>query len=318
MIETDTPLRSHYANLDLDIITPPLPSGGPLLQFLLGVFDLYDIETDEPETLEYHRILEIFKFGYGARTNLGDPSFSDYIQKYAQNLTNSFYWEEIFQKIDDTTTSNNWQDYGANYTIVDDHGTSHIAALVKQEDDTFEACSITQSVNYYFGSKVKGIKTGIMFNNEMDDFSTPGVINNWGVAPSPANFVQPMKKPLSSMAPAILSKTNGQPMMVAGAAGGSKISTSIFLNIINVLNFNKILPDAVDGPRIHHQLLPMQVDYNQGFQEKILKGLENLGHELGEMGYTTSSAPLIYFNEKTGKIEAKGDLRRGDCMPSGF
>lgn len=121
------------------------------------------------------------------------------------------------------------------------------------------------------------------------------------------------------MAPAILTNmTSGQPFIVAGAAGGSRIPTSVFMNLVNLLYFGKNLAESVDGPRIHHQLEPMYVEYNSGFPDKILKILREKGHQVQEMEWTTSSAPMIFYNQETELIEAKGDSRRVDCMPSGF
>ncbi|KAJ2994165.1 hypothetical protein HDV02_001781 [Globomyces sp. JEL0801] len=132
----------------------------------------------------------------------------------------------------------------------------HVSVLT----ETGESVALTSTVNLIFGSKVMDPTTGIMLNDQMDDFSIPGVSNAFGLAPSPYNFVQPRKRPLSSSVPTIIQK-DGSVVAVLGASGGSHISTSTLQVLVRMLDMNMDADDAVSSPRIHHQLLPNKVDY---------------------------------------------------------
>ncbi|EDO37804.1 predicted protein, partial [Nematostella vectensis] len=135
-------------------------------------------------------------------------------------------------------------------------------------------------VKYSFGSKFRSTSTGIIFNNEMDDFSTPGKPNAYGIPPSAANFIVPRKRPLSSTAPSVFRDDSGEARIVAGASGGTKITTAISLAVMNYLWFNRTLSQSIVDPRLHHQLMPMyiRVDREWPVPQAILDGLERLGH----------------------------------------
>lgn len=121
-------------NLDVNVLSPPNPSSGPLLQFMLGVWDLYHQDKNfnyQPTTLNYQRIVEIFKYTHGIRSNLGDYNIETYLKPLVENLTNPNYWREIKSQINDNYTSQDPLDYGANYTVPEDHGTSQIGVIFK-------------------------------------------------------------------------------------------------------------------------------------------------------------------------------------------
>lgn len=151
---------------------------------------------------------------------------------------------QIRASIEDNRTYQDYQHYGANYTSVDDHGTAHISVLAQNGD----AISVTSTINTMYiinnkiselktitffsfnhrlGSKIRSRTTGIILNNQMDDFSTPNITNSFGVSASPANFIEPGKRPLSSMCPAIILDKNGNVTLIIGGAGGTKITSSV-------------------------------------------------------------------------------------------
>lgn len=144
-------------------------------------------------------------------------------------------------------------------------------------------------------------KTGIILNDEMDDFSIPGRTNVYGVEPSSSNYIRPGKIPMSSMCPTILVDANGDVQMAMGAAGGTKITTSVAYTIIRQMYFNETLLDALFAKRIHHQLLPMALQFESGFDSNILSGLLERGHGLDEQ------APGVGFAAVTG-ISLNGDM----------
>merc|ERR1712071_703732 len=275
---------------------------------MLGVYDLYSQTTPNPTTLHYHRIAEIFKFTYGKRSNIGDPTFDPEIQQELDDLISPQFWQETKAKINDDQTSQNVSYYGGYFQ--EDHGTSHISVMTQDE-----SIALTCTVNLYFGSKIKGKRTGVIFNDSMDDFSSPGIINDFGVQPSPANFIKPGKRPQSSMNPTIISKKDGSKLMTVGGAGGTKITTASALVALNKLAFGKSLKNCVADPRIHHQLDPMVLQYQQEFDESVVEELAGFGHVVSEYSYGSSSSPAIFFDEVSGKFQAKGDNRREDCEP---
>lgn len=146
----------------------------------------------------------------------------------------------------------------------------------------------------------------------MDDFSTPGTVNEFGVPASPANYIQPRKRPMSSMVPTIIIDKDRQPRLIVGAAGGTKITTSTLLVLLNNLYFNQSLHDAMHAARVHHQLAPMYIEHEPAFDAGILKELEKRQHVLknrtGESGFAAVTAVA---KDVTGKISAEFDPRRG-------
>lgn len=298
----------------VDLVIPPAPSSGALLAYILGTYDLYNSTTSNPGTLEYQRITEIFKFAYGQRSNIADPVTNPEVEATLEQLVNKQFWQETKSKISDVSTSQESAFYGGNYTITEDHGTSHISVMT----DT-ESVALTCTVNLFFGSKIKGKRSGVIFNDSMDDFSSPGIVNDFGVQPSPANFIKPGKRPQSSMTPTIISKKEGGgKLMTVGGAGGTKITTASALVALNKLAFGKSLKNCVADPRIHHQLDPMILQYQEEFDEGVVEELASLGHVVSEYSYGSSSSPAIFFDESNGKIQAKGDNRREDCEPAGL
>ncbi len=211
----------------LTMYSSPPPGSGVVLAYILNILENYAMsaaDADDPVT--YQRIAEAFKWGYARRSELGDPFDPDYTQQIldlAANMTSEEWAFEAFSLINDTATSNDTSFYGAQYDISSDHGTSHVAVIAPNGD----AVSATSTHNLQFGGKFMSPSTGVILNNEMDDFSYPGQTNEWGVEPSPSNYPIPGKRPMSSMAPAIFVDADGNAKLVTGAAGGTQITTAI-------------------------------------------------------------------------------------------
>lgn len=159
------------------------------------------------------------------------------------------------------------------------------------------------------------MSTGIILNDEMDDFSSPGTINTYGLPPSPANFIVPGKRPLSSMAPTIVTNKDSGVQMIVGGAGGSRITTATVSLILRYIFFGEDLETVLNAKRLHHQLAPMWVDYETGFDEAILEGLRKRGHVVKEKtpdaGFAAATAIV---KNSLNKISAAFDSRRGGSV----
>ncbi|CAF1456445.1 unnamed protein product, partial [Didymodactylos carnosus] len=253
-------------NDSLTAYTTHAPSSGPLLVFILNILQGYKVQPDESQrtdtnALFYHRLVEAFKFAYAARSELGDPFHVD-VQQLIKNLTSESYATDIRKRINDDKTYS-FEYYGGTWLDKYKQGTAHMS-LVGPDGD---AVGLTSTINLYFGSKVIGRLTGIIYNNEMDDFSTPNETNYFDVPASPANYIAPGKRPVSSMSPLIVLDHLQRPQLVMGASGGTKITTTLAQVAMQNLWFNHNIKEAIDAPRVHHQLLPQELLAEEGFDK---------------------------------------------------
>jgi gamma-glutamyltranspeptidase/glutathione hydrolase len=163
-------------------------------------------------------------------------------------------------------------------------------------------------VNTTFGSKVIVPGTGVVLNNEMDDFSIyPGVPNAFGLVGAENNSVAPGKRPLSSMSPTIVLDAAGKPVLTVGAAGGPKIISQVVLAILRQIDVKQSLVEAVDRPRIHHQWRPNVVTYEQGLDRVVVNGLRERGHELEEVSGAGRTQAIALTND--GNLVGTSDQR---------
>ncbi|XP_063225047.1 scoloptoxin SSD14-like [Bacillus rossius redtenbacheri] len=294
---------------DLTAYSMPLSGSGHLVAFMLQVLDGF--LPERPNVTAYHRVAEAMKFAYGRRTQLGDPAFVHSLDDLLSNLTSREYAEQIRAQINDSATWSDPAHYGAVVAQAGDHGTAHISVLAPNGD----AVAVTSTINLLFGAGVRSTSTGIILNDEMDDFSAPNITNAYGLPPFPNNYIAPGKRPLSSMAPTVVVDGAGDVRLVVGAAGGTKITTATTLVAINNLWFNNTIKEAVDASRIHHQLLPMELQYEYGFLKQYVTGLRELGHEMLRLESAGSSVTAI--SRQDGQIYANADYRRNGSI-AGF
>lgn len=289
------------------LYTTPLPSSGAVLAFMFNV--LTGLYTNSTETY-WQRVIETFKHAYGQRTNLGDmemePDLKESIAETLNNLISQEFADHVRTLIYDNRTFSNYDYYGANFTTVEDHGTANMAVLAANGD----AVTVTSTINNYFGSKVRSRRTGIILNDEMDDFSTPGIVNSFGIPASPANYIQPGKRPMSSMCPTIVIDDDGNVKMLVGAAGGSKITTAVAMAIIKYLVLNESLSESINGGRLHHQLAPMQIDIEPAVSTSIREYLSKVGHILNELEEGSGFAAVTAIGVRDGVPEPFFDRRR--------
>ncbi|WP_250493458.1 gamma-glutamyltransferase [Caballeronia sp. GAWG1-1] len=269
------------------VITAPPPSSGGvgLVQLLKMKADLKDKFEGVPlDSAQYiHLVAEIEKRVFADRAQyLGDPDF--YKVPVAQ-LTDDDYILKRAQEVNPDKPSDTKSVLpGLGTSMPEKAETTHFSVV----DKWGNAVSNTYTINGYFGSGVIAEGTGVVLNDEMDDFaSKPGVPNMFGVVGSDANAIEPKKRPLSSMTPTILTRDD-KVAMVIGTPGGSRIFTSIFQVLSNVYDFNLPLPEAVGATRFHHQLLPPDTIYQEPFHQldpEVVKQLEDKGYKFTMQGF---------------------------------
>ncbi|XP_061518977.1 glutathione hydrolase 1 proenzyme [Anopheles gambiae] len=289
-----------------------VPGSGTVQNFMLRVLDGYaNMSATDP--LSWHRIVESMKFAYGLRTRIGDPAFTPEAVAVIRNLTDPQFAAYVREQlISDERTHDDFAYYGAEFADVEDKGTAHICVLAPNGD----AVSATSTINYLLGAKIRSQSTGIILNDEMDDFSTPGTVNTYGLPASPANFIAPRKIPLSSMTPSIVTDRNGAVRMVLGGAGGSRITSATAVMIYRHLVFGDDLATIMNEKRLHHQLAPMWVDYEAGFPQTVLDGLVAKGHRVKEKTPDAGFAAATGIVQDAAEhlVQAAYDPRRGGSV----
>lgn len=292
---------------NLTFYSVPPPGSGIIISFILNILQNYNMtslnfENVEHATLNYHRIVEAFKFAFAHRTQLGDDAFLN-INQLVSNLKSNDYAESIWKQISDLKTfpSDHYKPVMENS---DDHGTAQVSVVAPNGD----AVSATSTVNTYFGSLCRSSSTGIILNNVMDDFSSPNIINYFGIPPSPANYIEPGKRPLSSMCPAIVVNDDGTVKMVIGGAGGTRMISASALSMIRMLWLSENVKQATDAPRLHHQLFPNYIEYEDSFPEVYLDKLRSFGHKLQ---LESQASIFLGIVREHGKWTTNVDHRKG-------
>ncbi|KAF0358075.1 gamma-glutamyltranspeptidase [Gigaspora margarita] len=198
--------------------------------------------------------------------------------------------------------------YDPKYDQPEDHGTTHISVI----DKDGMAVSLTSTVNLIWGSQVLNLETGILLNDEMDDFSIPGRSNSFGLEPSPYNYIAPGKRPLSSTVPTIVENEDGKLELVAGGSGGSRILTAILQVLLNVFDFDMNLEEAIDSLRIHHQLVPNSIGVERGFEYKLVDELIDKKHvvQIYDQQDRTYSCQVQAVRQFKNTIHAASDKRK--------
>ncbi|PIL36235.1 hypothetical protein GSI_01897 [Ganoderma sinense ZZ0214-1] len=286
------------------IYTPHAPTSGPVLQHMLNLVEHYDdLVKDGGTVLNVHRFVEAMKFGFAARTWIGDPAFHNNVS-HIHEIPTKEYSDEIFSGITDETTHTP-EYYNPVYDVVVDHGTSHSSVV----DKNGMAVSLTTTVNLIFGSAVMDPVTGVILNDEMDDFSTPGTPNEFGLYPSPFNYPEPGKRPLSSTVPTIMEYEDGAFFLAIGGSGGSRIFPAIFQVLLN-LDWGMDVSAAIEYGRLHDQLFPTMVDADDILPPTLLDGLRAKGHNItvSDTGRVASVIQAVVSQDST--LYAASDSRK--------
>ncbi|QPF84992.1 gamma-glutamyltransferase [Bradyrhizobium genosp. L] len=285
-----TPIRGTYRGYD--VVSMPQPSsGGVVLIEILNIlegFPMSDIRQGSATSL--HLMIEAMKRAYADRARyLGDPAFVD---APTQLLTAKDYAAKQRATID-LTHATPWTDVRNAKPPHEGDNTTHYSVV----DSSGNAVSNTYTLNFPYGVGLVAEGTGVLLNNELDDFTAaPGASNAFGLVGFESNLPGPGKRPLSSMAPTIVLK-DGKPLLVTGTPGGSRIISAVTQIIVDVIDYKMDIAAAVAAPRVHHQWLPDEVRIERGFPEAVLAGLKAKGHTLVEpLGYSSANSILVTPN----------------------
>ena len=313
-VSWETPVSAVLPGTDLTLLTSPPPASGSVMMSILGIAGSFQPRpSDINRPVTWHRWVEACKWSYARRTLLGDWSdenIRDSVIKTVTNMTNDEWWSQVRDSVSDDSTSQDPEEYGAEFSDTEDSGTAHVSILAPNGD----AVSVTSTVNLFYGSKYMSPSTGIILNNQMDDFSTPGLINSFGVPPSENNFIKPGKRPVSSMSPSIVVDNDNRVVAIVGASGGTKIITSVAQVIYRLVYMRQSVKASVDARRLHHQLVPMHVSYEEGVTKWIIDGLKARGHKVSKKPIGGSVIQAISVDRNTGMITANADFRKGGTV----
>ncbi|KAF9435671.1 hypothetical protein BGZ76_005763 [Entomortierella beljakovae] len=287
------------------IYTSPAPTSGPALISVMNILERYNVgRFKEFANVDTHRFIEALKHGFAQRTELGDPDFTD-LEATVENMLSKDTAAQIRANISDTRTFP-VDYYNPHWGPIDNHGTTHLSTVDK--DDM--SVALTSTVNLLFGSKLLDPKSGVILNDEMDDFSIPGRANAFGLQPSPYNYPEPGKRPLSSCVPTIVER-DGKFEMSLGGSGGSRILTAVIQTMLSVYNYNLNIMEAIENPRVHHQLMPDVVDIEEGYPKSEIQFLRSLGHNVTLFNRELAKAEIqAVMRDVDGLIYASSDTRK--------
>ena len=295
------PVCGSYRDYKICSMAPPSSGGIALIQ-MLNILENINLSKLDHNSEEYIKILiAVMDFAYKDRAKyLGDPDFYEVPQDL---LTSKKYADNIYQLIQREKLPEKEE-----VNVIEGEDTTHFSIL----DKWGNAVSNTYTLNTAYGSGIIPSETGILMNNEMDDFSSkPGYPNAYGLVGSEANKIEPKKTPLSSMSPVIVFQDK-KPFLITGSPGGSTIITSVLQEILNVLDFQMSLEESSKKSRIHFQHLP-DVLFHEKLEKSLIKSLETnkklIKRKLGEIH------SILLKNDS---LEAFSDKRRPDGKANSF
>ena len=257
------------------VTMPPPSSGGVHLIEILNMLEHYPIKEDGVNSAKnIHHMAESMKLAYADRSEyLGDP---DFVKIPVTGLTSKAYANERVKTIDDNKARLSSTIKPGKPQPYESDQTTHFSVM----DKAGNAVAVTYTLNLNFGSGIVVEGTGILLNNEMDDFSVkPGVPNAFGLVGGTANAIEAKKRPLSSMTPTIVMKNN-KPWLVTGSPGGARIITTVLQSVVNTIDHEMNPAEAIITPRVHHQWLPDELRVEAGISPDTIKLLQDKGHKV--------------------------------------
>ncbi|MEQ9217986.1 MAG: gamma-glutamyltransferase [Cyclobacteriaceae bacterium] len=305
------PVTGYYKGHKVISMSPPSSGGAALMQMLQGA-EMHQLgKHPHNSTTAVHLMAEIERRVFADRAmHLGDPDFVDIPLGM---LTSKDYNTTRFSNIDPSQATSSKEVFAGEFELVESMETTHFSIV----DPFGNAIAITTTLNGNYGSKVMVEGAGFFLNNIMDDFSSkPGAPDMFGAITGKNNAIAPEKRMVSSMTPTIVEKDGGL-KMVLGTPGGPTIITSIFQTIINVIDHEMSMQDAVSAKKIHHQWQPDRILVEEGaLSTSQLDDLKAMGHNI-EMRDKIGRTDCILVTDD-GKLEGGADYTRGDDYAEGF
>ena len=301
------PVRGTYRGYE--VISMPSPSsGGIVLLETLNILEKFDLRSMEYNSSQkYHILTEALRRSFADRAEfMGD---ADFVKVPAEELISKSYAEKRAATIDLTKASTSKEIRAGEITGKEPMETTHFTVV----DADGNCVTNTYTINDLYGSRVTAKGTGVLLNDEMDDFAArPGTANMFGLIQGERNAVAPKKRPLSAMTPTIVLRKDGSLWFALGARGGPRIITAVLQTVINMIDHDMNLQQAMDAPRIHHQWFPDEILYEPfGMSPDTRTALEKLGHKFAEKPGYVASGTGIAIEEKTGvrlgAIDARSD-----------
>jgi gamma-glutamyltranspeptidase/glutathione hydrolase len=304
------PVEGDYHGYHIYSMPPPSSGGIHLIQMLniLSFFDLHSWGQNTAKTI--HLMAETMKLAYADRSQyLGDP---DFVPVPMNSLISRKYAYQLSRKIQLNSATPSEKIAPSNsLNLRESNDTTHFSVV----DQYGNAVANTYTLNFSYGTGITVPNTGILLNNEMDDFvAKPGVANAYGLTGGEFNAIAPEKRMLSSMTPTIIMKDD-QVFLVTGSPGGSRIITTVLQIVVNVIDFGMNIAEATVAPRFHHQWLPDKLYLETGINQDTRELLAKKGHNLSEssaMGSTQSIMKVDNF------LYGFSDSRRREALTAGF
>jgi gamma-glutamyltranspeptidase/glutathione hydrolase len=300
-------VRGRYRGYDI-VSMPPPSSGGVALIEMLNILEGYDLGKLGRGADSFHLMIEAMKRAYADRAVfMGDP---DSVKMPLPSLISKDYAATLRKQIGARATAAAAIRTGSP-ALPDHPNTTHFSVV----DSAGNAVSNTYTLNFSYGLGLVADGTGVLLNNELDDFTAkPGTANAYGLVSFNANLPGPTKRPLSSMTPTIVLK-DGKPMLVTGSPGGSRIITAVLQVILNAIDFRMSIGDAVSAPRLHNQWQPDVTYVEPGFDAAVLDALKTRGHAIVPTApHTAANSIAVTANGYVGAA----DRRTRGSMAAGY
>jgi gamma-glutamyltranspeptidase/glutathione hydrolase len=298
------PIRGTYRGYDI-ISMPPPSSGGTILVEMLNILENFDLSGHQASDAEViHLLVEAMRQGYLDRaTYLGD---TDFVDVPLAMLTAKGYAAERAALIAPAEARSSETLGAAIITAPESPETTHYSVV----DAAGNVVSTTYTIEQGYGSKAMAAGTGFLLNNEMGDFNTwPGMTRGSNIGTEP-NLIAPGKRMLSSMTPTIVAR-DGKPIMAVGSPGGKTIINTVLRVVVNVIDFDMSLEDAVAAPRIHHQWLPDSTSVERNFPDASFAALVAMGHALSERRGIQGDAHSIFILPDGTRVAVADPRRNG-------
>jgi gamma-glutamyltranspeptidase / glutathione hydrolase len=307
------PLFGTYRGYQI-VTMPPPSSGGPSVLEMLNVLERFNVSgLGQNSSEELHLLVETMRRAYADRAEfMGDPDFATFP---LEKLISKEYAARVAAGIDLRKATSSSDIHPRTALSSESEHTTHFSVI--DHDDNIVVNTYTLDALFGSGVTIRG--TGVLMNDEMDDFTAkPGAANMWGLVQSDANAIAPRKRPVSSMTPTIILKDE-KPYFAIGSPGGGTIPNTVMQVIVNIIDYKMNLQQAIESPRFHHQWMPDEIQYEpMSLNADTRKAMEAMGHKFSEDPYFLGDVQGIMIEPETGMLLGGCDPRRGGLTAIGY